>query len=96
MTGSGKLGKKYGKYSDPEIIKSIRLTSEEAKLWNPDYIREYLSGKFLDDMHREDLKRNNIDTTILKKMIPAFVKASIEINLEQNEIERVKELYAKI
>ena len=39
------------------------------------------------------LKANTIDTSILKKMIPEFVKAGIKTYLESNEIERIKQLY---
>jgi len=38
----------------------------------------------------------NIDAEILKKMIPEFIKNGIELDLNNNEIERVKKLYAEI
>ena len=39
---------------------------------------------------------NNLDSKILKKMIPEFIKHQIEIELNENEIRRVKELHAEI
>lgn len=38
----------------------------------------------------------NFDAEILKKMIPEFIKKGIEIDLDNNEIERVRELYGQI
>lgn len=37
-----------------------------------------------------------VDISILKKMIPEFIKHGIEIDLNKNEIERVRELHAQI
>lgn len=45
MTGTGKIGKSYGKYgSNPNRIKSIRITEEQESNWNPDSIRTFLEG----------------------------------------------------
>ena len=45
MTGSGKLGKSYGKYgSNPDRIKSIRLTEDQDSNWDPDLVRSVLEG----------------------------------------------------
>lgn len=50
MTGTGKLGKSYGKYgSNPDRIKSIRITEEQESNWNPDLIRSVLEGNHKSD-----------------------------------------------
>ena len=41
-----------------------------------------------------EMKIEELDIQILKKMIPEFIKNGIEVDLSKNEIERVKELYA--
>ena len=38
----------------------------------------------------------NIDSEILNKMIPKFIEKEIELDLEDNEIERIKQLYEVI
>ena len=60
MTGSGKVGKSYGKYgSNPDRIKSIRLTEEQEMGWDPDLIRSVLEGshKSNDSIRINILKR---------------------------------------
>ena len=69
------------------IPKTIRLSPEEVENWNPKLIHEFLQNSSPGE---------NNDTEILKKMIPAFIKYGIEIELDTNEIERVKELHAEI
>ncbi|MCP4762723.1 MAG: hypothetical protein GY870_13170 [archaeon] len=41
-------------------------------------------------------KKVELDTLILKKLIIPFAKAGIKVNLEQEEEERVKELFAEV
>ena len=41
-------------------------------------------------------KIENIDTEILEKMIPLFIENKIEIDLKDDEIERIKRLYEVI
>lgn len=41
MTGSGKLGKSYGKY---DRIKTIRVSEEQELNWDPELIRSVLEG----------------------------------------------------
>jgi len=36
------------------------------------------------------------DTKILKKLIPEFIRLGIEVNLEIDEIDRIKQLYEEI
>lgn len=38
----------------------------------------------------------NRDTKILKKLIPEFIRLGIEVNLEIDEIDRIKQLYEEI
>ena len=70
---------------DKKIRKMIRISPEENENWDIVKVHEFLSSP-----------GENNDTEILKKMIPSFIKYGIEIELDTNEIERVKELHAEI
>ena len=80
MTGADK------KLNYPNF-RGIKINDEQNKNWNKNtskQIRDLLEGKL------------DLDTKILLKMIPEFKKNGIIVNLENNELERVKELYARI
>ena len=67
------------------ILKMVKINEVQNKSWKknkntPKLIRDLLEGKLL-------------DTQILKKMIPEFIKSGIELDLDEKEIERVKELH---
>lgn len=69
------------------VYKGIKISKEQDEKWSletPKRIRDLLDGKI------------NLDTNILKKMMPKFIKNEIVVNLSEKEIERVKELYAKL
>ena len=72
---------------DKKIRKMIRISPEENDNWDIVKVHEFLQNNTPGD---------NNDTEILKKMIPEFIKHNIEIELNKNEIERVKELHAEI
>ena len=95
-----------------ELLKDEPLTTKqmEEKLNIPvEHIWVYLSqfqkeskvekvgksGKF--NLYKQvETSLSSLDTQILMKMIPSFIKKGIEIELDNEEIDRVKELYAKI
>ncbi len=71
------------------VNKLIRISQKQNENWRnnpntPNLIKDLLDGKL------------GLDTEILKKMIPEFIKQGIELDLDEKEIERVKELYDKI
>ena len=68
------------------ILKQIRINQEQAEKWDSKAIRNFLEGN-------EISKNNSLDTQILLKMIPAFIESGIKINLEEQEIERIKQLW---
>lgn len=66
------------------VIKTIKITPEQENNWNPIKIRNCLD------------KKESIDTRILKKLIPVFIEKDIEIDLLEEEIHRIEELYHEI
>lgn len=68
-------------------LRSIWLNENELNNWDSKKIHSFLQGESPNTME---------DIELLKKMILAFIKNEIEIELNENEIRRVKELHAKI
>lgn len=83
-----KLGRplKYGEKLVVATVKVPESRKKEIQEILPDLVEQYING----------ITSISIDSDILKKMIPAFIKNGIEIDLEDNEIERIKELYEVI
>lgn len=76
-------------------LKTIRITKEEEANWNSKEVHEFLQ----ENTQSNDSIKNNkltVDLHILKKMIPAFVEFGIKIILEENEIDRIKQLWSEI
>lgn len=67
------------------------------KNWNPRNIRLFLI-KDKEKQERFLLSgiKDNLDTQILKKLIPKFIEHDIEIDLLESEINRIEELYAEL
>lgn len=100
------------KYKILELLKQNELTIKEISdksEFNENEVRVYIHRLKEDGLIREIGKKNryiiyvaiekeetNFDAEILKKMIPEFIKKGIEIDLDNNEIERVRELYGEI
>jgi len=81
------------------FMKSIRLTKEEIDIWNKTKlskrIHKILAGE---DKSNDSIKINKLrnDLIILKKLIPAFVENELKVNLEDQEIDRIKQLWSEI
>lgn len=86
-----------------------KLTINEDSNKNIQFIRTYIQRLMKANLIKSKEKKGryqvytaiekgetNIDVEILKKMIPEFIKKGIEIDLDNNEIKRVKELYGEI
>ena len=99
------------KYIILELLKADKLTIKEITdktKFNENAVRTYIHRLLKDKLIKQIGKKDRyclyeavdnkiqLDTQILIKMIPEFVKNEIEVDLENNELERVKELYAKI
>lgn len=88
MTGTNKkMNKKVGRPSgiNFSVIKTIKITPKQETKWNPKAIKTFLDG---------DIESNTLDTTILKKLIQPFIEHDIEINLQEYEINRIKQLWS--
>ncbi len=100
------------KYKVLELLKEKELTVKEITdktEFNENEVRVYIHRLLKDNLIKEIGKKNryciysaiekeltSLDTQILIKMIPEFIKNQIELDLSENEIERVRKLYAKI
>jgi len=87
--------KKFAKYDCDTKITTIRIPDlndldKEKSLRQEidDFVVELLFGNL-----NSKTNTNEIDTEILKKMIPEFAKANLEVDLKDNEINRIKDLY---
>jgi len=68
-------------------IKTIKITEEQEQNWNPNEIRNLLDG---------NTNENSIDTSILMKMIPAFIEYGIKLTTTTElEDKRIMELIEK-
>ncbi|MBA7492064.1 hypothetical protein ES702_02613 [subsurface metagenome] len=80
-----KLGRPL-KYGEKMVVATVKVPESRRK-----EIQEALP-----DLVEQYIEEISIDTEILKKMIPVFIENKIEIELEDNEIERIKQLYEVI
>jgi len=71
------------------IIKTIKLTPSQALKWNPKAIRKFLENG-------QNINTNGTFFSLIKKMIPAFIQAGIELELSEDEIQLVKWIYQEI
>lgn len=90
MTGANK------KLNYPRT-KTIKINENQLKNWNPRNIRLFL----MKDKEKQENallygRNDNLDTQILKKLIPIFIEKDIEIDLLESEINRIEELYDQI
>ena len=76
-------------------IKTIRISQEEEANWDSKAIHEFLQGNIQSNDSIKNSKLT-VDLRILKKMIPAFVEFGIKITFEENEIDRIKQLWSEI
>ena len=87
------MGRKPLMKNSSEIFRKFRSSDEIESILTQqsnmsDFIRIAISKYFL--------KESELDTEILRKMIPVFVDAGIELDLEQEEISRIQELYEEV
>ncbi len=79
------------KFNEKSKVLTIRVPESQYNTIKST-IENIIENKYVSENDPED----TLDTLILKKMIPEFIKYDIEIELDNNEIERVKSLYAEI
>lgn len=94
------------------MLKKKELTIKEIAdntEFNENQTRVYIHRLLNDNLIKEIGKKNRyiiyaavekedniLDTQILKKMILPFIKNNIELDLENNEIERIKNLFQEV
>jgi len=83
-----KLGRplKYGERLVVATVKVPESRREEIQKELPILVEQYIIG----------ITSISIDTIILKKLIIPFTNAEIKVDLETNEIERIKELFGEV
>jgi len=83
-----KLGRPL-KYGEKLVVATVKVPGsrkEEIQKELPILVEQYIEG----------ITSISIDTEILKKMIIPFTNAGIKVDLETNEIERIKELFGEV
>ncbi len=81
MTGSGKT-------LNFPIVKTIKLNEKQANLWQPKRIRNFLDAK----LDKTEIFYENI----IKKFIPKFLAADLDIDFNDKEFEVIERLYNEI
>ena len=89
--------KKKDAYIHLRVTKAVKEEiSKKAKDQEKTITSYILEGVMTPINKSEDVITDTIDTTILSKMIKPFAEKGIQVNLNEDEIKRVQELWRDI
>jgi len=84
-------------YIHLRVTKTVKEEiSKKAKDQEKSMTSYLLEGVMTPNNSSESVITNTIDTSILRKMIKPFAEKGIQVNLNEDEIERVQELWRDI